>query len=100
MSLEDKLKEIKNRCEAATEGPWEPAYKTVISRNHRHLEFDIPDSESDAQFIAHARTDLPMLLEMVETIMDLIEKSAAEEYKLFIFNNIESIAEKYSESKD
>jgi hypothetical protein len=58
-NLDAYLVEVKERCEAATEGPWE------LGVTYNHI--------SDAPFIAHARTDVPRLLEMVEvTITDPI----------------------------
>lgn len=65
MKLEKYLKEVKERSDAATEGPWWPTLRTVITMDSNDLEYDIPDSRGDAEFIAHARTDIPVLLDML-----------------------------------
>lgn len=85
--LDSRLKEIKERCEAATGGPWD-----------YHLDIEIPEEKrsyggpvgyslvnksplmphdqwfSNRQFIAHARTDVPMLLVGWETAIRLMEE--------------------------
>jgi len=57
MSLRAKLKEIKERADAATQGNWSGA-----------VEFLEGPSREDKDFIAHARTDVPFLLEMVRIL--------------------------------
>lgn len=69
-----RLQEIEARADAATEGPW---YKEDVSeRDVRRtgwgvcirgtwnmvLESVDPNNEHDADFIAHARTDIPVLI--------------------------------------
>lgn len=64
MSLEKRLKEIKARCEAATPGEWKYSTQCLsipkeVMNNHEFFEKNV-------KFIAHARQDIPMLLEMLE----------------------------------
>lgn len=92
----DMPKEIRARCEAATEGPWTPergdlgldgdarfptsslvtvyAYDDCdihpladCSCNHTCREEEV--AVSNAAFIAHARTDIPALLDALETAL-------------------------------
>lgn len=76
------LEAIKNRAEKATPGPWEPCYAnngnckcgliwsvpfdTVVCanpcRDDLHIYFDGEQQKNNAEFIAHARTDIPSLL--------------------------------------
>ena len=62
-----RLAEIRARCEKATKGPWHrgPFYLTDIeSRTGRVAECQLmtPQGAEDADFIAHAREDIPALL--------------------------------------
>ncbi|MDQ6524305.1 hypothetical protein RB608_11870 [Nocardioides sp. LHD-245] len=55
------------RCDAATEGPWESwprvtAVRTGSSGGRAGFEFRA-DTAANAEFIAHARTDLPAALD-------------------------------------
>ena len=64
------LKAIKERCEAASVGPWECDGKELMSGGITLFssgggEYCHPDKD-DAAFIAHARTDVPELLRWVE----------------------------------
>ena len=75
MSISDRLDQIEARADAATEGPWEKrtvngwgmvvSYSTdamiQLVAEFRHKERDL----NDAEFIAHARTDVPELVEAV-----------------------------------
>lgn len=71
MTVTERLKGIRERAEAATAGPWEliggGEYVTGVSI------LVAPDdggvTGNDAEFIAHARTDLPRLLDAVEAVM-------------------------------
>lgn len=84
----DKLKEIGQRCEAATEGPWyvgedyyggvsvrtKPTPATNIDGANAILENtgrSIGDiAKEDAEFIAHARQDIPVLLAEIERLQE------------------------------
>jgi hypothetical protein len=90
----DKLKEIEERAKQATEGPWEPHEETEYQPGERPigkllyvtgLDRSIFDSEwadqSDwerskynADFIAHARSDIPYLLERLRDAEETLEK--------------------------
>lgn len=76
-----QLDEIKQRVEAATGGPWFPcgARYTYISRELSDVEIedvaevcnhyrDETQIEKNKYFIAHARTDIPALLEHIESL--------------------------------
>ncbi|MFV8250225.1 hypothetical protein [Bdellovibrio bacteriovorus] len=81
-----QLDEIKQRVEAATEGPWMvtkaddfpqlyklPLYKGCCGLENDEIKTAIcyPDgrmNESNSDFIAHARTDIPALLEHIESL--------------------------------
>ena len=75
-TLNDMLKEIEARANAATPGPWDNRCKEFSnSERARHiwseygwlctLESPLDSKEVDAAFIAHARTDVPKLLAML-----------------------------------
>lgn len=76
------LKEIKERAEAATKGPWRHFHKRSVTIPHEYagriVEQDWETFHKyegyldDAEFIAHARTDIPRLVKALETaIQDL-----------------------------
>lgn len=77
MSAADHLKSLRERVEAATEGPW----GVLSAGNHRAgavaaqegviADTESPSQQDDAEFIAHARTDLPRLLDAVEKVLEL-----------------------------
>ncbi len=129
MDLENRLKEIKERCEAATEGPWRqennfyggevgpfgPAFSVyhndwcadnvkhdsnscVLSENFYKCEKEFGDQAmNDLLFTAHARTDVPMLLEMVEVMLAELE-GVKRTFKLGLYDpneKLEKIAERY-----
>lgn len=88
------LKAIRERCDAATEGPWITRYnglsvwlkknriKTICkhtSPSNISLEDFVGESRSNCDFIAHARTDIPALLDLAEAQATRIE--ALEEVK-------------------
>lgn len=89
------LEPIKARCEAATEGPWERHdCPPCFERGHEDVQIwagqgNIPitqwlDSEchnvsADAEFIAHARTDVPALVAEVERLHALLTAEPTED---------------------
>lgn len=122
MTLKSKLKEIKDRCDAATDGPWFriPGHS---NKYHPNLEWEqwitndtkakvggefsgvitlisnwSDDDKVNANFIANARTDLPMLLEMLEFVLYETSKTNESEYRYFV-KNLKKIEEKYSNEK-
>lgn len=81
--LTDRLDEIEARAEAATPGPWEwhpymSSGATLAKPNHPGHEVNIlkttddwPPVADDAEFIAHARTDVPALVAALRAVLDL-----------------------------
>ena len=80
------LRDIRERCEKATHGPWctqsmDSAVwsKLASSSNGQFYVDDAPAGfvryEWDRNFIAHARTDLPALLDWVERARPLLESA-------------------------
>lgn len=72
--LQDALDQIKARAEKATEGPW------AALERRGGLDYDIHNGDDDhphgemwhredAEFIAHARTDVPLLVAAVKEVM-------------------------------
>lgn len=76
MITTDELKAIRERCEKATEGTWVYIDRLdQIWAVHEQDEdggspiFDVGDmSVEDIEFIAHAKTDIPRLLDEVERL--------------------------------
>ena len=105
MTLDSRLKEIKERCEAATEEPWflerdldgnaYPYIHDSLDLNGQCLFKGVPlkgengmlEMIKNTDFIAHARTDVPMLLEMLEATIDWED--------VYTLKALEKIAEKY-----
>lgn len=124
MTLESKLKEIKDRADNATAGPWEysvgncgsifgdlnnpehngdnPYIGTVfavgIVKEGIYKGRNRTEGIPDAEFITHARTDIPMLLEMFEKLqqryLDLSDLGA-ESHQEATYKELEKTAEKY-----
>jgi len=79
-----KIKEIRERCEAATTGPWCIRRYTVEDYNSNQICGDFGfRTDDDKKFIAHARGDIPDLLDYIAVIK--CEKEALE----FSFKNRE-----------
>ena len=103
--IETKLKEIKSRFEAATEGPWVGRRQTnkyevpfVYQTNHVTRDvWNIPKTNDDADFIAHARTDVPMSLEMVHDLLIKIKLGNNDKCVELAKEDLEKIVEKYNE---
>lgn len=93
MITQKELDEIKDRCEKASPGPWHnfhkilkaekalsPKYKVpkdwnIASFPHRSTDYPIPhvEYETNKEFIAHSRTDIPKLLDAVEKLRVALE---------------------------
>ena len=82
----ETLARIRKRTNAATEGPWETEHH-YNRLTGEHVVSEIPrvaecmgngdgglDYKEDAEFIAHARTDVPWLLEQVDRRDKALEK--------------------------
>ena len=69
------LKAIKTRYEAATPGPWVPEHYSLddweIIPVARGQDYGIC-GQSDAEFIAHAREDIPALIVEIERLRDAL----------------------------
>ena len=82
MSLD--LDPIKARADAATEGPWGVEDARVFGDDGRTQVCTLSGTRAwlpDAEFIAHARTDIPALIAEVERLRELCEeKDAAFQY--------------------
>lgn len=78
MTARDALRAMRERADAATEGPWEAADYLVMAS-----DIDITDCQirPDAEFIAHARTDVPALVKALEAVLEALdaESTAAAE---------------------
>ena len=87
MTIQSRLQEIRDRADKATEGPWSTYFATGESPGivqHKVRDdgyFDLvsfvlpifPKKEIDwlnAEFIAHARTDIPKLLAVIEKLIE------------------------------
>lgn len=84
MSISDRLDEIQARADAATEGPWKIETHYGMSQSRRRqivvpgwmtpiavLGQENPYGDPDAEFIAHARTDVPALVAALRAVLDL-----------------------------
>lgn len=78
MLSQSDLDAIRSRAEA-TEGPWEPLgdYVSINTESYRMM-IDCGGENAIATFIAHARTDVPALLDMVEELEggDILNRKA------------------------
>ena len=71
----DRLEEIRQRTEAATDGPWErfdtPDYAEIHVLGGKEAGFlpvALADKAYNADFIAHSREDIPYLLSEVDRL--------------------------------
>ena len=72
---EQRLQEIKKRADRATTGPWFCSWSTFEEFAKVNIEgFCITDelNDFDAEFIAHARQDVPALIAEVERLRSVI----------------------------
>jgi len=82
--MSSQLDAIKARAEAATEGPWETVrvydnvYEVQLPDAPKPTESHFATSDlqnrflhNDAEFVAHARTDVPVLVAAVEAVLEL-----------------------------
>ena len=76
----NRLNEIEARANAATEGPWmgirypDGFLGRVIGGNGFGVAEDFPD-DADAEFIAHARTDVPDMAAALRAVLELHVKA-------------------------
>jgi len=81
-TINDKLREIEERCEAATEGPWTDGYETTITCFTSHIKSkkgryiglaDGLNSETNGKFIAHSRQDVPALVKALKIAAEVLQ---------------------------
>ena len=67
-----RLDEIEARANAATEAPWEASMDRVehTGASAYAVAYDVA-REQDAEFISHARADVPALLDALEKVLRL-----------------------------
>ena len=89
-----EIEAIRKRAEKATEGPWEwvacdelhetempelgNGKESIMSFGDREMYYPTegtPPNTEDAEFIAHARTDIPKLLAEIDRLNELIDKA-------------------------
>lgn len=70
--MTDRIDEIRVRCEVATAGPWKDCRRldgvpTVANKSIRICDAYKNNKQqwADAEFIAHARYDIPLLLDLL-----------------------------------
>lgn len=68
MSIDFWLKEVKERCEKATKGPWN--FSTDLGNRKSGYRFD---SKDDVIFISNSRTDLPRAIRLIEKYREALE---------------------------
>lgn len=93
---------IRKRCEAATPGPWkiDSAWsipKTMVRTGPNVNDFLQANKCADNIFIAHARQDIPMLLDRIKELQEQLE-SAHHDEAVFGDHNLIPSAEAEVES--
>ena len=96
MNAADRLNEIEARANAATEGPWAPDEYTEVDPDgfYELARVIAPDPDGDdwcaigvvhtgilrpdAEFIAHARTDVPALVAALRAVLELADRWATQ----------------------
>lgn len=68
-----RIKEIRERCDKATPGQWESGYFQTVSTKTGHKLLNT-HCDLDAIFIAHAREDIPELLEEIDRLAGELAK--------------------------
>jgi len=65
-----QLKAIRSRLEATTDGPWPESCQRleIVRRWLRRTGAQRPDA--DVAFVAHARSDVPWLLDLIDRITE------------------------------
>lgn len=98
MSAREELAAIRERVEAATDGPWEndgggeigqhytclPPYRTIVGTEVSCSSYCYGGStkgverDADAEFIAHARTDVPRLVEALDAVVKALDEAGTQ----------------------
>ena len=78
----DRLTEIRQRTEAATDGPWErfdtPDYAEIHVSGGKEAGFSpvaLADEAYNADFIAHSREDILYLMSEIDRLKALLDKA-------------------------
>lgn len=97
-----ELDALRARANAATDGPWERygdgSHEVYCAANFEDTAYEPPDvtygsdRPADAEFIAHARTDVPELIDEIERLQE-----AAERIPKLLFNEEQHALEIYNE---
>ena len=93
MSAADRLDQIEARANAATEGPWKTTYEEAdqwhsitgspyplgggLWADHPEVATVDQEDEADAEFIAHARTDVPALVAALRAVLRVCDATEA-----------------------
>lgn len=75
--MNQRIGEIRARCEAATPGPWKQYndWEVITPSKIQSVAHTFnPNANNDAEFIAHVREDVPYLLSEVERLIAEIEQ--------------------------
>jgi hypothetical protein len=67
--IRNRLAEIAARAASATEGPWRE-HKSRVASSGQDWGY-VPIDDADAEFIAHARTDVPALVGALEAVLEI-----------------------------
>ena len=87
----EELEAIKRRCDAATAGPWRVEHginvicadgKTATGATGTDAEYWHNRDKSNAEFIAHARTDIPNLIEEIEKLQEQVSELRRKLYEV------------------
>jgi hypothetical protein len=80
MNVTDRLDEIEARANAATDGPWRARRWDYFCEVDYNIETSAPScvadlsDPDDADFIAHAREDVPALVAALRAVLDLARR--------------------------
>ena len=83
MNLESYLKEVSERESDATYGPWMHNDMWVIAMDDDETRIACTDINhlSNGEFIAHARSDIPKLLRIIEVLRSGLNKVGEQEHR-------------------
>ncbi len=79
----ERLEEIKRRANAAIKGPWyvgisTSTLKTFVAHRSNGLCMEsVPSNQSDHEFMAHSRQDVPDLVAEVERLKKALDQAIA-----------------------
>lgn len=96
---DEQLEVIRERCDKATEGPWETALLESgwhVTHNGRIIAEAYLNESKNAEFIAHAREDVPKLVSEVRRLREALQMIAnsndwlVEPASVSVYSRIES----------